>query len=121
GLLKIFMNSGAVRELEALVNKYREDIFNDIESVIVLARDRLHQRDLEAAHQLLRLNLKLSIEQSVGYHSLTWPVPEPRLRHDLEQLELLESRGKLSASGACALPILKRYSEQSSDQNAKFA
>jgi tetratricopeptide (TPR) repeat protein len=121
GLLKIFINSGAARDLEALVNQYRADILNDIDAVTVLARDRLHRRDLAAAHQLLRLNLKLSIEQGVGYNSLTWPVPEPRLRHDREQLELLENRGKLSVSAARALTILRRHAGQNSDLSGKFA
>ncbi|MEO8440915.1 MAG: hypothetical protein ABI547_00355, partial [Betaproteobacteria bacterium] len=121
GLLKIFINSAAARDLETLVNHYRGDIFNDIESLTMLARDRLHQRDIAGAHELLRMNLKLSIEQGVGYNSLSWPVPEPRLRHDLEQLELLESRGKLTAGGVRALPVLKRYAGQNSGLNGKFA
>ncbi len=121
GLLKIFINSGAARDLDQLVNQYRNDIYNDTESVTALARDRLHQRDLNSAHRLLRQGLKLSIEQGAGYSSLTWPVPGPRLRHDLEQLEVLASRGKLSGSGLQALSVLKHYAEPSKDLNVKFS
>ena len=121
GLLKIFINLGAVRERDALIAQYRDDIYADIEALAVLARDRLHRRELDVAHQLLQLGLKLSSEQGVGYDSLTWPVPEPRLRHDLEQLELLASRGKLPGSAARALTVLKRQHAQTSDVSAQFA
>ena len=121
GLIRIYINSNATRDLDAFIKEYREDVFSDIESVTALARHRLHQRDLPAAHQHLRHNLKLASEQGVGYHSLNWPVPEPRLRHDMEQLECLASRGKLPASAAGLLPVLKRYAAQNGDLSGKFA
>ena len=121
GLIKIYINSGAARELETLVGQYREDIFSDFESVTALARDRLNQRDLATAHELLRHNVKLAAEHGVGYSTLAWPVPEPRIQHDLEQLELLQSRGKLTPGAASALPILKRYAQKNAGLGGKFA
>jgi hypothetical protein len=121
GLLKIYINTGAIRERDALIGEYRDDIYSDKESVGALARDRLHRRELDAGSQLLRDCLALSVEQGTGYDNLAWPVPEPRLRHDLEQLQLLESRGKLAGSAIHALPVLRRIHSQNDDLNAKFA
>lgn len=121
GLIKIYINSGALHELEQLVAGYREHIYGDIEALTALARERLHKRDLNGCHELLRHCLKLAVDQGVGYASLPWPVPEPLLRHHLEQLELLASRNKLAASGTQALSVLKRHVAQSGDRNARIA
>lgn len=121
GLLKIFINAGATRERDALVGEYRDEIFSDIEAVGSLARDLLQRRELEASHQLLRQCLALAVEQGLGYDALAWPVPEPRLRHDFEQLQLLESRGKLAGTAVHALSVLKRHHAQNGDPRGKFA
>lgn len=109
GLLKISINSGATRERDALVQEFRDEIYGDIDAVKWLALDQLQNRELGASRQLFRQCLALSVEQGVGYASLTWPVPEPRLRHDREQLELLASRGKLAGSAVHALPVLRHF------------
>ncbi len=121
GLLKLFINSDAAHERDELVRQYRDEIYNDIESLAALARDRINHRELAAGHQFLRLCLKLSGEQGLGYESLVWPVPEPRLRHDLEQLELLASRGKLPAGARHALTVMKRHHLQNVNPHAKLA
>ena len=48
-------------------------------------------------------------------------VPEPRLRHDLEQLELLAQRGKLAGSGVHALNVLRHYGRSQPDRAARYA
>ena len=57
----------------------------------------------------------MNIERGDALQQLPWPVPEPRLRHDYEQLELLRRRGKLSASGQAALAVLEPYQRECGD------
>ncbi len=121
GLLKILIDSGANGEREELLKEYRDEIYSNIESVNSLALDQLSRGDLAAGHTLFRRSLALTVEHGVGYGNLAWPVPEPRLLHDCEQLELLESRGKLAGSAAHALPVLKQYRAQTGDQRRMFA
>ena len=120
GLLKLFINARASRERDELIRQYRDDINSDIESLTALGLERLHLRELDAAQQIFRQCLTLAIEQGLGYDHLVWPVPEPRLRHDLEQLELLASRGRLADGAARALTVLQQYA-QTSAPGEKFA
>ncbi len=109
GLLRIFIEAGIERDLREFIKQHHADIKSDMECVYLLALHCENRSDLDASFELLRESLALSIEQEVPLSLLQWPVPEPRLRHDYEQLELLERRGKLPASAAYALPVLRRY------------
>ena len=120
-LLKIYIQSGDARELEALVRDYAPEIHADIECLCTVGLARLDQRDLQAATQVFDASYELFRKQNLALDMLPWPVTEPRLRHDLEQLELLARRGKLDAAGLGALAVLKRYSSQTQDVDSTFA
>lgn len=48
-------------------------------------------------------------------------MPEPRLRHDHEQLELLAQRGKLDAAGLDALAVLRRHHDPRAGIEQRYA
>ncbi|MCX7137416.1 MAG: hypothetical protein NTW47_12490 [Proteobacteria bacterium] len=108
-LLEIHISLGAAAEVEELVRQYGTEIHQDVDCVTLLGLDRLNQRDRGASFDLFRESLHLTMEQEIPLHSLGWPVPEPRLRHDCEQLELLEQRNKLPTGAKPALAVLKHY------------
>jgi len=60
--------------------------------------DCLKRGDLDGSFDMFRkcLSLTRRVETFLG-----WPVPEPRIRHDYEQLELLQQRGDSLKCGAC--------------------
>lgn len=121
GLLKSLIDAGATREREELLKQYHNEIYGDIESVNALALDQLWHRDLAESHKLFRQSLALTVEYGAGYGNLVWPLPEPRLLHDCEQLELLKSRGKLAGSAIPALAALQPYCAQTGDPRKVFA
>ena len=121
GLLKIYINTGAEQELKDLLARHGGDVHGDIESVNSLALYRLLQRDLDASYRLFREAFTLTRDHEVALTSLQWPVPEPRLRHDYEQLTLLKQGGKLSESGARALDVLTQYHDPTNDVRRSFA
>jgi len=110
--------AGALREfwggrgLRRLVKQHEADIHGNIDCVQLLGLDCLKRGDLDGSFDMFRkcLSLTSRVEYFPG-----WPVPEPRIRHDYEQLELLQQRGRLTESGALALPVLKRYYDRTGD------
>ena len=120
-LLKIYIQGGDAHELEALVRDYAPEIHADIECLCTVGLARLDQRDLKAATVVFNDAYELFRKQNLALDMLPWPVTEPRLRHDLEQLELLAQRGKLDAAGLGALAVLKRYGSQTLDVDSTFA
>ena len=120
-LLKIYIQGGDANQLETLVREYAPEIHADIECLCTLGLARLDQRDLTAAAQVFEASYALFRQQNMAQDMLPWPVPEPRLRHDLDQLELLARRGKLDAAGQSALAVLQRYGSQTRDLNSSFA
>jgi tetratricopeptide (TPR) repeat protein len=120
-LLKIHYQHGDAGELDALARDYAEEIRADVDCLYSLSLARLDRGDLKAAAELLNESYALSRKQNIALDQFPWPVPEPRLRHDIEQLELLARRGKLDAAGHGALAVLKRYGDQTQDLNATFA
>ncbi len=120
-LLKIYIQTGDTSNLESLVRDYAPEMHADIDSLCILGLARLDQRDLQAAANVLDESYTLFCKQKLPLNMLPWPVPEPRLRHDLEQLDLLARRGKLDAAGRGVLAVLQRLGIQTQDLNATFA
>lgn len=121
GLAGVFAATGNTAALQALDNEYRAQMHNDIECVAILAKAALARRELDVAGQLLEESRLLAIHQNHAQAMLFWPVPEPRVRHDYEQLELLAQRDLLDDVGRAALKLLKRYCGQPPDVNQVFA
>src|SRR6266436_1746117 len=116
-LLELHVNSGAGEDLRRLVKKHEAEIHGNTDCVQLLGLDCLKRGDLDGSFDMFRKCLSLT--RSAEYF-LGWPVPEPRIRHDYEQLELLQQRGKLTESAALALPVLKRYYERTGDVRRAF-
>lgn len=116
-LLELYVNSGAGEDLRRLVKKHEADIHGNTDCVQLLGLDCLKRGDLDGSFDMFRkcLSLTRSAEYFRG-----WPVPEPRIRHDYEQLELLQQRGRLTESAALALPVLKRYYDRTGDVGKAF-
>jgi tetratricopeptide (TPR) repeat protein len=120
-LLKIYAHSGDTSEMDALVRAYAPEIKADIEYLNIAGLERLNRRDLKAAAQRFDESYALSLKQSLALDMVPWPVPEPRMRHDVEQLDLLERRGRLNAAGRGALDLLKRYCTKAADVHTTFS
>jgi tetratricopeptide (TPR) repeat protein len=121
GLLAVFALAGNSAELEALGATYRQEIEADTESLCLLGLSAVNRGDAPSAERVLQKALTVAFEQGDALRALSWPVPEPRIRHDCEQLELLARRGLLKGGGRQALVLLKKYCEHTSDPAATFA
>ncbi len=112
----------AAAALAALIARHGAAIEADTECGYALALGRLHVRDLDGARDQFERGFALVRDHGVLFDLLPWPVPEPLLRHDLEQLELLARRGKLDAAGQQALAVLRSYGgAASNDPRQPFA
>src|SRR5260370_14769561 len=116
-LLELYVNSGAGEDLRRLVKKHEADIHGNTDCVQLLGLDCLKRGDLDGSFDMFRKCLSLT-RRVESFHG--WPVPEPRVRHDYEQLELLQQRGRLTGSAALALPVLKRYYDRTGDVGKAF-
>jgi tetratricopeptide (TPR) repeat protein len=114
GLLGVYAVGGYAADLEALKAAYSEEIEGDFVCLSMLGIEALNRGDLAEAGRLFRKTAALS----AGGGELPWPIPEARLRHDCEQLELLARRGKLGPAGAEALALLQRYCARSAGSQA---
>lgn len=109
GLAGVLAESGNFTALNALEDTYRERMHGDIKCLSVLGKAALAQHDLVRAGALFEESRMLAIFRQNAAAILPWPVPDPRVRHDVEQLDLLQQRGVLSDSGQQALATLKRH------------
>lgn len=120
GLAGVLAAIGDYVALDALEAEYRTEIHADVECLAILGKAALARRQLDAAAQLLEESRVLAISQNTLLTMLPWPVPEPRIRHDCEQLELLAQRGLLDDNGRSALALLKRYCAQPGNVEETF-
>ncbi len=117
GLLRIELESGYPVQSAELVAKFRREIDADNDATFVLGLMALDRGERDAAMELLRRSMRVT---AAGKEFLVWPVTEPHIRHEYEQLLLLQERGKLGAHRAGALPLLKKYYDRSGDPAASF-
>ena len=121
GLAAIYAMSGETAELDTLAASYPAQFTGDVESLYWKGLERLARSDVDGAERAFRESYGLSDRLGEALDAVPWPVPEPRLRHDYEQLDLLARRGKLDAAGQEALRVLKPYYDRSGDPQATFA
>lgn len=120
-LLKIHLDSADHATLTEFTRRHAAAIASDVDCLSLQAMHELQQGHLAASAAHFRRCGELNIERNDAYAQLPWPVPEPRLRHDYEQLDLLRQRGKLSNTGQEALRTLQPYYEQSGNIARSFA
>ncbi|HEX2826597.1 MAG TPA: hypothetical protein VHP37_09650 [Burkholderiales bacterium] len=120
-LAAIHAMAGDTAELEALATRFPQTFGGDPESLYWRGLARLSRGDVDGAERDLREGYVVSDRRGDALDAVPWPVPEPRLRHDYEQLDLLARRGKLDVAGQDALRVLKRYGRQTADTSATFA
>ncbi len=120
-LLKLHIECGDPAALADFSRQFAGVIAADIESQSLLGLEQLRRGDVNEAARLLRRCHDLNVQRADARRHLPWPVPEPRIRHDYEQLELLQRRGKLGAGGHEALRVLRPYYEQARDPGQTFA
>jgi tetratricopeptide (TPR) repeat protein len=108
-LVSLHGAAGDARELAALRESHGSAIDGDFVCVYWLGIEALNRGDLGAAKRLFDRTHVVARESGETIRKLPWPVPEPRIRHDYEQLELLARRGRLDAAGNAALATLERH------------
>lgn len=121
GLAAILADSGNTAGLAELENTYRAEIHGDIECLAILGKAALARHDLAAAGLFFAESQALAIRERNALTMLSWPITEPRIRHDCEQLELLSQRGLLDSAGRNALDLLRRYYAKTGNVAQTFA
>lgn len=116
GLLGVYAPGGHAPELDALKARYRRAIEEDYVCLSILGIEALNRGDLKEAKRVFTRTAALAQAGS----DVPFPIPDSRIRHDCEQLELLAQRGKLPAAGAAALDLLKRYCSPTAEANASI-
>lgn len=120
-LLKLYIDGGDAGALAAFCAQHAAAMATDIDCILLSGLEQLRRGQVDDAARRLRQCLDLNVQHRDAYGHLPWPVPEPRIRHDYEQLELLQRRGKLDTGGRQALQVLKPYYAQSRDTTQTFA
>jgi len=121
GILRLALETGDHASVERLLGEYRREVEGDAEALLSLGLIALSKGERDQAYDILSRATALTVSWTVGNQVLEWPVREPRIRHDCEQLELLERRGKLGESGTRALSVLRRYHPLTGDPDRTFA
>ncbi len=121
GLALILADTGNIAGLAELENTCRAEMHADIECLAILGKAALARRDLDGAALLFGESQSLAIRERSALSMLSWPITEPRIRHDYEQLELLSQRGLLDGAGRNALNLLQRYYAQTGNVTQTFA
>lgn len=120
-LIAMHSAAGAAGEIDALMRDHGGAIERDVECLCSLGLAALNRGELDRAAQLFRSTHALGDAAGEPSRDLPWPVPEPRVRHDREQLALLAQRGRLDAAGKQALAVLEAYRTENADAEIKFA
>ena len=121
GILRLALETGNHESVERLLAEHRREVEGDAEALLSLGLIALAKGNRDQAYDILGRATALTVSWTVGNQVLEWPVREPRIRHDYEQLELLERRGKLGESAARALSVLKHYYPLTGDPGKTFA
>jgi tetratricopeptide (TPR) repeat protein len=120
-LIAVYAIDGEAAELQSLLQRDRETIEKDYTCITLLGLAALNAGVLEEAARYFRISFRLTDELDDPFRRLPWPVPEPRLRHDYEQLQLLDWRGRLDADGRKILAVLARYCGSATTPHVTFA
>ena len=120
-LLKIYIDAGDSAALNVFSRQFAGAMESDTDCIQLQALERLRCGSVDEAARFLKQCRDLDVQREGAVGQLPWPVPEPRIRHDYEQLALLEQRGKLGASGREALQVIKSYYAQSRGPEQTFA
>jgi tetratricopeptide (TPR) repeat protein len=119
-LLRLHLEAGERIEADELIKNHQREIEADIDATYVRGLIELDRGHREAALHLLRHSMKLTTGAGAK-DFLIWPVSEPHIRHEYEQMRLLQERGKLPPAAAANLPLLQQLYDKSGDPNASFA
>lgn len=120
-LAAICASEGTLDEMSSLAKTYPAQIRADVDCLYWWGLERLRRGDLDSAARRFGESLACSDSRGEGIADVPWPVPEPRIRHDYEQLDLLLRRAKLDSAGRDALRVLKPYYEKTGDPRITFA
>jgi tetratricopeptide (TPR) repeat protein len=120
-LLKNYIDSADTVAMRAFTRQFGGAMASDTDCTMLQGLEQLRRGSLDEAVLLLRKCHDMNVARNDAFGQLPWPVPEPWLRHDYEQLDLLQRRGKLSPAGREALAVLKPYYQQSGDPRRTFA
>jgi len=103
--------------LETLLQVYANDIKQDALCNELLGFYYFNIDQLERSKHHFRQTALLSQHQPNTNNPQEWPVSEPRLRHDFEQLSLLKARGVQSDAVTSAWEVISQCYPTSTNQN----
>ncbi|MEN9670429.1 MAG: hypothetical protein RL018_706 [Pseudomonadota bacterium] len=103
--------------LDTLLQTYADDIQNDALCNELLGFYYFNIDQLERSQHHFRQTALLSQHQPNTNNPQEWPVSEPRLRHDFEQLSLLKARGIETDAVTSALNVISQCYPTNTAQN----
>ncbi len=116
-LLIVFAELKQHQALAALISQHEAIIQKDALCNELLGFYYFNTDHLKLAQHHFRQAALLSEHQPNTNNPQEWPVSEPRLRHDFEQLSLLKARGLQNASSQAALEVITRCKQAYNDQD----
>jgi tetratricopeptide (TPR) repeat protein len=120
-LLVIYGELKQHHALDALIQQYNDLVQTDALCNELLGFYYFNTDQLDLAQHHFRQAALLSEHQPNTNNPQEWPISEPRLRHDLEQLQQLVARGVKTQAVTSALETIKHYETNPSPQNqSKF-
>ena len=120
GLLNIYSELRRHHDVLNVVNEYKSIVDTDFEASVALGYHYLNIGDRDTSFNYFRSATRLSAKNPTVDNRLEWPVSEPRLRHDFEQLRLLDKRKIRSESANKAFSVIKKYESKIGDISLKL-
>ena len=118
-LLVIYTELKQHHALKALIQQHDKLVQTDALCNELLGFYHFNTDQLDLAQHHFRQAALLSEHQPNTNNPQEWPVSEPRLRHDREQLQQLITRGIQTQAVTSALETLQRYETHPSPQNQR--
>jgi tetratricopeptide (TPR) repeat protein len=119
-LIVIYGDLNQPKPLENLIEQHHRLIEGNSLCNELLGFSYFNANNLQLANHYFKQAALLSENNPNVNNPLDWPISEPRLRHDFEQLCLLEARGLATTKSHQALNVLKQYEQLIKDKSQKI-
>lgn len=114
--LKVLDAMGRDAEFDRYARMFHEQAPHDFSLNEAIASRLLTRGDIDGALPYF----KRMIASCPDKNTVSFPVPEYRIRHDFEQLRLLKARGLLRAESNPAFAVLEEYVRRLDDSKEKY-
>ena len=121
GLISLYSELRRHYDILLLEAKHKELLNSEHDACTTMGYHYLNMGDRNTAFDYFRKATIISAAQPTVDNQITWPISEPRMRHEYQQLNLLKNRGRLNESSEKALKVLEKYVPEFGNPDTKFA